>query len=80
MSLPKYFVLPHSVTEVFLIYSRAEHCRRGSDIVCSAAVVPFTVVSSPGIKFRIIQFVNVQFEGFVNSLSKFCFKLDAVYH
>lgn len=39
-------------SSLFLLYvrlSRAEPCRRGSDI-CSAAVIPFTVVSSPAIK------------------------------
>lgn len=61
--------------------SRAEHCKKGSDIVCSAAVIPFTMVSIRGIKKScVIQFVNVHFERFVDSLSKFCFKLDTVYH
>jgi len=30
--------------------SRAEHCRRGSDVVCSAAVIAFIMVIIPGIK------------------------------
>lgn len=63
---------------LFLFYvglSRAEHCRRGSDVVCSAAVIPFTMVSIPGIKKN-----HVHFDGFVDSVSKLCFKLDTLYH